>query len=67
MTIQEILTLLVKATQEEYIQYRMQLDDSFINFIQDMLPDDYEYIKEKEEFYLNHKGLLEQLFTKKSQ
>lgn len=67
MTIQKTLTLLVKATQEEYLQYRMQLDDSFINFIQDMLPDDYEYIKEKEEFYLKHKGLLEQLFTKKSQ
>lgn len=63
MTIQEILNLLVKATQEEYVQYRMQINDSFMNFIEDMLPNDYEYIQEKEEFYQKHKELIKLMYN----
>ena len=67
MTIQETLNILVKCTPEDYLGYRMQIDDGFVEFIQDMLPTDYEYIREKEECYQKSKGLLQQLFVKKEE
>lgn len=65
MTIQETLNLLVKCRNEDYLGYRMQIEDNFMDFIKDMLPSDYEYIREKEEIYQKSKGLLNQLFKKK--
>lgn len=65
MTIQETLNLLVKCSNEDYLGYRMQIDDKFMEFIKDILPSDFEYIQEKEEAYQKSKGLLNELFKKK--
>lgn len=67
MTTQEILNLLVKCSDEDYLGYRMQISDDFIEFVKDMFPFDYGYIKEKEETYQRSKDLLNILFKKKDE
>jgi hypothetical protein len=49
MTINENIKKLIKA--ENYIEVRITISDDFINFVKQMLPNDYEYIEEKEEAY----------------
>jgi hypothetical protein len=49
MNVGEILKMLITAPN--YNLVRGRIDDSFINFIKDMLPSDYGYIEEKEKAY----------------
>lgn len=56
MTVQETLKKLITA--ENYLEVRMTISDDFISFVKDMLPNDYDYISEKEE---NYQQLLELL------
>jgi len=49
MTVGEIINKLITA--ENYAEIRMTMDDDLILLIKDMMPRDYEYIKEKEERY----------------
>lgn len=49
MTVGEVLKRLVTA--ENYVQVRVTVSDQFIEMVKDMLPDDYEYIEEKERHY----------------
>jgi hypothetical protein len=49
MTVGEIINSLITA--ENYAEIRMTIDDNFILFIKDMMPGDYELLKQKEERY----------------
>lgn len=60
MTVAETLKKLI--TTENYLTERMKVSDEFINLIRDMLPYDYEYIKEKEEDYQKQIILLKEIF-----
>jgi hypothetical protein len=60
MTVAETLKKLITA--ENYLTERMKVSDEFINLIRDMLPYDYEYIKEKEEDYQKQIILLKEIF-----
>jgi hypothetical protein len=49
MTVGETIKKLIKA--ENYAEVRVGISDDFIRFVRDMLPNDYEYIEEKEQAY----------------
>ena len=49
MTVQETLKKLITA--EYYAEVRVTISDDFISFVKEMLPNDYDYISEKEEGY----------------
>lgn len=50
MTVGETLRMLEKS--ENYTLDRIRISDEFIDMVKNMLPSDYERIKEKEESYL---------------
>lgn len=59
MTTGEMLHILIKT--QNYASIRYAMGDSFIDFIRENLPSDYELIREKEEKYqaeaqINHKS-----------
>lgn len=56
MTIGEELKKLIDAPN--YALVRSNVNDSFIDFVKDVLPSQYEYIKEKEELYQEMAALL---------
>jgi hypothetical protein len=49
MTTGEIIKKLI--TTQNYLEVRMGISDEFIEFVKAMLPDNYEYFREKEEAY----------------
>ena len=51
MTVGEVVTKLRGAEGVDYNNARLSISDDFINFIQTMMPYDYEDIREKEENY----------------
>jgi len=50
MKVGEIIKQLVTA--QNYAEVRMTVDDSFIDFVKDNMPSQYELFKEKEEIYI---------------
>ena len=49
MNIGEHLKKLI--TTDNYVEERMKVTDGFIDMVRDMMPRDYEYIREDEESY----------------
>lgn len=49
MTTGEIIKKLITA--QNYLEVRMGISNEFIEFVKTMLPDNYEYFREKEEAY----------------
>lgn len=51
MTVGDTIKKLEKS--ENYLKDRLTVSDEFIDMVKNMMPDDYDRIKEKEEHYLS--------------